>query len=151
ATVILTFALARRVLRRPRGKSDAERNTFVGLLRLTGLEFLALAVAALVSRVLLVRVLGIAPGTVSFASDLTVAVVRWLLGITLAITLFQPSAPRFRLAAVDDAGARKAVWRIAIVLAVGYLHIALLDAAQRRGLPIVSAKLISGWVGLGMA
>jgi small-conductance mechanosensitive channel len=151
ATVILTFALARRALRRLRGKTDTERNAFVGMLKLTGLEFLALAAAVLVSRVLLVRVFVIPPGAESLASDLTAAVVRWLFGITLAIILFQPSAPRFRLAPVDDGDARKAVWHIAIVLAVGYLHIALLDAAKRCGLPIVSAKLISCLVGLGMA
>jgi small-conductance mechanosensitive channel len=78
-------------------------------------------------------------------------VLRLLLGLTLAVMLFQPAAPHFRLAPVDDAGARKAAWRIALIIAIGYLHIALLDAARRAGLPTVSAKLISCLVGLGMA
>ena len=148
--IILTFALARLPVRRQRCKIDTS-GTLVGLFKLAGLEFAALAAAALVSRVLLVGVLGIPHGAESFSSDLAVAVLRLLTGMTLAIMLFQPAAPRFRLAPVDDAGARKAVWRIALILAIGYLHIALLDAARRAGLPIVSARLISCLVGLGMA
>jgi small-conductance mechanosensitive channel len=148
--IILTFALARLLVRWQRRKMNAA-GTLAGLFRLAGLEFAALAAAALVSRVLLVGVLGIPHGAESFCSDLAVAVLRLLIGMTLAIVLFQPAAPRFRLAPLDDAGARKAVWRIALILAIGYLHIALLDAAQRAGLPIVSARLISCLVGLGMA
>lgn len=151
AAVILTFAVARLLLRRQRGETGVGGNALVGLLKLMGLELLALAAATLVGRLLLDRVFGISHGTEGFAVDLTFAVLRWLLAVTLAIILFQPAAPRFRLIAVDDGGARKAVRRVALILAVGELHIALLDAAQRRGLPFVSVKLISCLVGLGMA
>jgi small-conductance mechanosensitive channel len=150
AAVILTFAAARLLLRSQRCRTGVGSNALVGLLKLTGLELLALASAALVGRVLLVRVFGIPHGAEGLAVDLTFAVLRWLMGVTLTIILFQPAAPRFRLVAVDDAGARKAARRIALILAVGYLHIALLDAAQCYGLPIVSVKLISCLVGLGM-
>jgi small-conductance mechanosensitive channel len=151
AAILVTFAAVRRLLRRQRRKLDAERSAFVGLVKLAGLDLLALAAAILVGRVLLVRMLGVAHGVESFSSDLTAAAVRWLLGMTLLIMLFQPAAPRFRLVTIDDAGARKAVWRVAILLAIGVLHVALLGAATRGGLPIVSARLISCSTGLGMA
>lgn len=74
---------------------------------------------------------------------MVIALVRGLMGLTLLIILFQPAMPRFRLALVDDRGARKAVRRFAILLALAHLHIVLLTAAQRAGLSAASAKLIS--------
>jgi small-conductance mechanosensitive channel len=151
AAMVLTFVSVRRLLRRQRQKVDREHCTLAALLKLWGLELVALAAAAIVGRVLLVRGSGIPPGTPGLPHDLTIAVVRWLFGITLAIIVFQPAARRFRLALVDDAGARRATWSIAAMLALGHLHIALLDAAQRGGLSTISAKLISCIVGLCMA
>lgn len=151
AAVVLALGLCRQFLVRRRRKAVAERNAFVGLVKLAGLELIALAAAILVGRVVLVRVLGIPPGTGTLPSETTTALIRWLMGMSLTIILFQPGVPRFRLAMSDDAGARKAVRRIGVLLAAGHLHIVLLDAAQRAGLPVTSAKLLSCLVGLGIA
>jgi small-conductance mechanosensitive channel len=151
AAVILIYLLARRLLRGRRCRAGAERNAFVGLLKLTGLEFLALLAAAATARVLLVRVLGIAPGTAVLPAELTIGLIRWLVGLTVMTVLLQPALPRLRLVAIDDAGARKALWSMAALLAVGHLHVCLLAAAQRVGLPEPSVKLVSCLVGLGMA
>ena len=81
AAMVLTFVSVRRLLRRQRQKVDREHCTLAALLKLWGLELVALA-AAIVGRVLLVRGSGIPPGTPGLPHDLTIAVVRWLFGIT---------------------------------------------------------------------
>lgn len=148
--VVLTYLAVRYLTRHRRERAAASRSAFAGMITLAGLEFLALVAAALVGRVMLVRAFGIAPGSSGFTSDVTVGLIRWLFGLTLALILFQPSVKRFRLAALDDAGARKAVWRIALILAAGHTHIVLLNAAQRAGLALPAVKLISCLVAIAM-
>ncbi|WP_186418759.1 mechanosensitive ion channel domain-containing protein [Bosea sp. CS1GBMeth4] len=150
AAVILGYLLVRRLTLRRRERAARMRSAFAGMVTLAGLELLALAAAVVTGRVLLVRWLGIAPGTGGFTTDLTIALIRWLFGVTLTLLLLQPSVRRFRLAALDDAGARKAIWRVAILFAVGHAHVVLLNAAQRAGLGLPSVKLLSCLVALGM-
>lgn len=149
--VILAYVLVRHLTRRRRERAALTRSAFAGMVALAGFELLALAAASLTGRVLLVRWLGIPPGTTGFTTELTIALIRWLFGVTLALIVFQPRVRRFRLAAVDDAGARKAVWWIASLFAIGHLHVVLLNAAQRAGLALPSVKLLSCLVALGMA
>lgn len=151
AAVLLTYVAVRYLTRRRRERAAVTRSAFAGLVTLAGLEFLALLAAALVGRVMLVRVFGIAPGSSGFTSNVTVSLIRWLFGLTLALVLFQPAVKRFRLAALDDAGARKAVLRVALILAAGHAHVVLLNAAQRGGLALPSVKLISCVVAIAMA
>ncbi|MGX5736372.1 mechanosensitive ion channel family protein [Bosea thiooxidans] len=145
-----SYALVRWLSRRKRTRAAAARSAFAGMVALAGLEFLALVAAGVVGRVLLVRWLVIAPGTAGFVPDLTIGLIRWLLGLTLALILFQPSVPRFRLAALDDAGASKAVRTIAALFAIGHAHIVLLNAAQRAGLDLAAVRLLSCLVAIGM-
>lgn len=149
--VVLAYCLVRHLSRRRRARAAAARHALAGMVVLDGLELLALAAAAVTGRALLVRWLGIAPGTGGFAPELAIATVRWLLGLTLALILFQPAVPRFRLAGLDDDGARKAVWRIAILFAIGHVHVVLLNAAQRAGLELSAVRLLSCLVAIGMA
>lgn len=151
AAVILAYLLVRRLTRQRRERAARMRSAFAGMVTLAGFELLALAAAVVTGRVLLVRWLGIAPGTGGFTTDLTIALIRWLFGVTLTLLLLQPSVRRFRLAALDDAGARKAIWRVAILFAVGHAHVVLLNAAQRAGLGLPSVKLLSCLVAFGMA
>lgn len=151
AAAILSFVVTRRLLRHWRRNADVEPNVLVGLLKRAGLEFLALAAAAVAGRVLLVLAPGIVHGAPGFPSSLMTEVLRWLLVVTLANLLLQPRAPRFRIAGIDDAGARKAAWRIGIISAAGCLNAALLDAALRCGLPASSAKLTAGLAAFAIA
>lgn len=151
ALVVLTFMLVRRLTGRWRGKAAKARSALAGIAALAGLELLALIAAGLVGRVLLVRWLGLAPGATGLPADATIALIRWLMGLTLARLVFQPQVRRFRLAAVDDAGAAMAVRRIVLLLALGHVHILLLDGAQRSGLGLPYVKLLSSLVAAGMA
>lgn len=149
--VLVVYLLTGHLLRHRRQRAGAARSAFAGIMRVTGLDALVVLAATVTGRVLLVRVLGIAPGTSTFPSDLTTGLIRWLLLLTLLHILFQPTMRRLRLVAVDDHGARKAVWQFGIIFAVGHLHNALLGAAQRMGLPLPSLRLISWVVALCMA
>lgn len=149
--VILTFLLVRRLTGRWRARAAAARSALKGIAALAGLELLALAAAALVGRALLVRWLGLAPGATGLPTETTIALVRWLMGLTLARLVFQPGVRRFRLAAVDDAGAATALRHIALLLGTGHLHVLLLDGAQRAGLGLPYVKLLSSLVAAGMA
>lgn len=144
--VALAYVAMRAALAEPRRRAGAARSALAGLAGLAGLEILALLAAALAGRVLLVRGLGILPGAEALPREMVIALVRWLMGLTLLIILFQPAMKRFRLLRVDDAGARKAVRRFAILFAIAHLHAVLLGAAQRTGLSGEAAKLISGLV-----
>lgn len=143
AAVALAYVGTRLMLAGPRRRAGAARSALAGMAGLAGLEVLALLAAAITGRVLLVRGLGILPGSEALPRDMVIALVRWLMGLTLLFILFQPDLRRFRLARVDDAGARKAVRRFALLFALAHLHIVLLAAAQRAGLSADSAKLIS--------
>lgn len=143
AAVVLVYLGTRLMLAGPRRRAGAARSALAGMAGLAGLEVLALLAAAITGRVLLVRGLGILPGSELLPRDMVIALVRWLMGLTLLLILFQPQLRRFRLARVDDAGARKAVRRFAVLFALAHLHIVLLAAAQRAGLSTESAKLIS--------
>jgi small-conductance mechanosensitive channel len=149
--VALTFVLVRRLTSRWRGKAAKARSALAGMAALAGLELLALVAAGLVGRVLLVRWLGLAPGAGGLPTESTIALVRWLMGLTLAWLVFQPQVRRFRLAAVDDVGAAMAVWRIMLLLTIGHAHMLLLDGAQRAGLGLPYVKLLSSLVAAGMA
>jgi small-conductance mechanosensitive channel len=144
--VALAYVATRSALAQARLRAGAARSALAGMAGLAGLEILALLAAALAGRVLLVRGLGILPGSEALPREMVIALVRWLMGLTLLIILFQPVMKRFRLARVDDAGARKAVRRFAILFAIAHLHAVLLAAAQRAGLSGDVAKLISGLV-----
>lgn len=150
AAVFFAHMLVRHLLRHRRQRAGVAPSAFAGMVTLAGLEILALAAAAATGRVLLVRGFGIPPGSVGLPSDMTLGLIRWLMLLTLVQILFQPTLPRFRLSAVDDAGARKAVWCFAVIFGVGHLHAVLLAAAQRAGLGLPSVKLISFFVALGM-
>ncbi len=150
AAVALAYVATRALLAKRRRQAGAARSALAGMAGLAALEILALLAAAIVGRVLLVRGLGVLPCTDALPRETVIALVRWLMGLTLVILLFQPDMKRFRLARVDDEGARKAVRRFAILLAVAHLHAVLLAAAQRNGLPLASAKLISCLVALGL-
>ncbi len=143
AAVVIAYLGTRLLLAGPRHRAGAARSALAGMAGLAGLEVLALLAAAITGRVLLVRGLGILPGSELLPRDMVIALVRWLMGLTLLLILFQPQLRRFRLARVDDAGARKAVRRFAVLFALAHLHIVLLAAAQRAGLSTESAKLIS--------
>jgi small-conductance mechanosensitive channel len=149
--VALTFVLVRRLTSRWRGKAAKARSALAGMAALAGLELLALVAAGLVGRVLLVRWLGLAPGAAGLPTESTIALVRWLMGLTLAWLVFQPQVRRFRLAAVDDVGAAMAVRRITLLLTIGHAHMLLLDGAQRAGLGLPYVKLLSSLVAAGMA
>lgn len=149
--VALTFVLVRRLTSRWRGKAAKARSALAGMAALAGLELLALVAAGLVGRVLLVRGLGLAPGAAGLPTESTIALVRWLMGLTLAWLVFQPQVRRFRLAAVDDVGAAMAVRRIMLLLTIGHAHMLLLDGAQRAGLGLPYVKLLSSLVAAGMA
>lgn len=149
--VALTFVLVRRLTSRWRGKAAKARSALAGMAALAGLELLALVAAGLVGRVLLVRWLGLAPGAAGLPTESTIALVRWLMGLTLAWLVFQPQVRRFRLAAVDDVGAAMAVRRIMLLLTIGHAHMLLLDGAQRAGLGLPYVKLLSSLVAAGMA
>lgn len=149
--VALTFMLVRRLTSRWRGKAAKARSALAGMAALAGLELLALVAAGLVGRVLLVRWLGLAPGAAGLPTESTIALVRWLMGLTLAWLVFQPQVRRFRLAAVDDVGAAMAVRRIMLLLTIGHAHMLLLDGAQRAGLGLPYVKLLSSLVAAGMA
>lgn len=149
--VVLAFLLVRKLTSRWRAKAAKMRSALAGMAALAGLELLALVAAAMVGRVLLVRWLGLAPGSAGLPVESTIALIRWLMGLTLAWLVFQPQVRRFRLAAVDDAGAAMAVRRIVLLLAVGHLHVLLLDGAQRAGLGLPYVKLLSSLVAAGMA
>jgi small-conductance mechanosensitive channel len=151
AAVLAVHLLVRHLVRRRRERAGAARSALAGMVALAGFELLPLAAAVVTGRVLLVRWLGIAPGTSGFTSDLTISLIRWLFSVTLTLIVLQPSVRRFRLAALDDTGARKAVRRVAILFAVGHAHIVLLNAAQRAGLGLPSVKLLSCLVACGMA
>ncbi len=144
--VALVYVATRSMLARARRRAGTARSALAGMAGLAGLEILALLAAALAGRVLLVRGLGILPGSEALPRDMVIALMRWLMGLTLLIILFQPAMKRFRLTRVDDAGARKAVRRFAILLALAHLHAVLLGAAQGVGLSGEAAKLISGLV-----
>lgn len=144
--VALIFVLARTALAPARRRAGTMRSALAGMAGLAGLEILALLAGALAGRVLLVRGLGILPGDEALPRDMVIALVRWLMGLTLLIILFQPAVKRLRLARVDDEGARTAVRRFAILLAIAHLHAVLLASAQRAGLSGEAAKLISGLV-----
>lgn len=148
--VLAAHMLVRHLLRHRRERAGVAQSAFVGMVTLAGLELLALAAAAATGRVLLVRGFGIPPGSVGLPSDMTIALIRWLMLLTLVLILFQPTIRRFRLSAVDDAGARKAVWWFAVIFGIGHLHAVLLAAAQRAGLALPSIKLLSFCVALGM-
>ncbi len=141
--VALAYVATRGALAKARLRSGAARSALAGMVGLAGIEILALLAAALAGRVLLVRGLGILPGTEALARDMVIALVRWLMGLTFLIILFQPAMKRFRLARVDDEGAFKAVRRFAILLAIAHLHAILVASAQRAGLNGEAAKLIS--------
>lgn len=143
AAVALAYVGTRLMLAGRRRRAGAARSALAGMAGLAGLEVLALLAAAITGRVLLVRGLGILPGSEALPRDMVIALVRWLMGLTLLFILFQPDLRRFRLARVDDAGARKAVRRFALLFALAHLHTVLLAAAQRAGLSADSAKLIS--------
>jgi small-conductance mechanosensitive channel len=144
--VALAYAATRIVLAPARHRVGTMRSALGGMAGLAGLELLALLAGALAGRVLLVRGLGILPGAEALPRDMVIALVRWLMGLTLLIILFQPATKRLRLARVDDDGARKAVRRFAILLAIAHLHAVVLASAQRAGLSGEAAKLISGLV-----
>ncbi|KPF73061.1 hypothetical protein IP69_00300 [Bosea sp. AAP35] len=144
--VALVFVAARTALSPARHRVGTMRSALAGMAGLAGLELLALLAGALAGRVLLVRGLGILPGAEALPRDMVIALVRWLMGLTLLFILFQPTMKRFRLARVDDDGARKAVRRFAILLAIAHLHAVLLASAQRVGLSGEAAKLISSLV-----
>jgi small-conductance mechanosensitive channel len=144
--VALVYVTTRSMLARARLRAGTARSALAGVAALASLEILALLAAALTGRVLLVRGLGILPGTEVLPRDMVIALMRWLMGLTLLIILFQPAMKRFRLTRVDDAGARKAVRRFAILLALAHLHAVLLASVQRAGLSGEAAKLISGLI-----
>lgn len=150
AAVVVAYCLVRYLSRNRRARAAKARHALAGMVVLAGFELLALVAAGMTGRGLLVRWLGIAPGSGGFAPDLTIATVRWLLGVTLALILLQPTVPRFRLAVLDDEGARKAVWRIAVLFAIGHAHVVLLNAAQRAGLEAPMIRLLSCIVAIGM-
>lgn len=150
AAVALAYVVIRALLAGQRRQAGSARSALAGMAGLAGLEIVALLAAAIVGRVLLVRGLGVAPGTEILPREMVIALVRWLMGLTLVIILFQPDMRRFRLAKVDDEGARKAVRRFAILFAIAHLHSVLLAAAQRAGLPLASAKLLSSLVAMGL-
>ncbi len=150
AAVVLVYAGTRALLAGPRRRAGAMRSALAGMAGLAGLEALALLAAAITGRVLLVRGLGILPGSEALPRDMVIALVRWLMGLTLLLILFQPAMKRFRLARVDDAGARKAVRRFAILFAIAHLHMVLLTAGERAGLATESAKLISCLVAVAL-
>lgn len=141
--VLIAYWAMRRMLRASRLASGRTRNAFVGLARIVGFELLALAVATIVGRVLLVRALGYAPGTAVFPVDVGTATVRWLTGLTVALIVFQPEIQRLRLIPVDDRGARIATIGASAVLALGHTQNVLIEAALRNGLPFASGKLLS--------
>ncbi|WP_332683363.1 mechanosensitive ion channel domain-containing protein [Bosea sp. (in: a-proteobacteria)] len=151
AAVLAVYLLVRHLLRHRRQRAGAARSAFAGIVTLAAFDLLALLAAAVTGRLLLVRWLGIAPGTQGFPSELTIGLIRWLMLLTLLLVLFQPRIRRLRLSAVDDAGARKAVRHFAAIFAVGHLHVVLLNAAQRAGLGLPSLRLLSWLVALGMA
>ena len=142
-SVLVAYLITRRALWPSRLASGRTRNAFMGLARVVSFELLALAVAAIVGRVLLVRALGYAPGTASFPIDVAKAIVRWLSGLTVALVVFQPKIPRLRLIPVDDRGARIATTGAGAILALGHAQNVLVEMALRNGLPPASAKLLS--------
>lgn len=141
--ILLAYWLVRRALRPSRLASAQTRNAFLGLARFVGFELLALAIATAVGRVVLVRALGYTPGAASFPVDVGTAIVRWLSGLTVALVIFQPEAPRFRLVPLDDRGARIATVGASAVLALGHAQNVLIETALRNGLPSASAKFLS--------
>ena len=151
AGILLAYWTTRRAVRNARLASGQTRNAFVGLARLVGFELLALAVATIVGRVLLVRVLGYAPGSASFPAEVGTALVRWLFGLTVALIVFQPDLARLRLVPLDDRGARLATTFATAILGVGHLQNVLIEAGLRSGLPLASAKLLSIVAALGLA
>lgn len=150
AAVAVAYVATRSLLAGKRRLAGQARSALAGMAGLAGLEALALLAAALVGRVLLVRGLGVAPGLEILPREAVIALIRWLMALTLVVTLFQPQLRRFRLAGVDDVGARKAVWRFAPLFAIAHLHAVLLAAALRGGLSPTSAKLMSCLVALGL-
>lgn len=95
------------------------------------------------ARIILVRGLGIQPGSEVFAAEAVVSLIRWLFFVAIIRFFFQPSAPRLRGNSIDDQGASTAMSWAAWLSAIGHVQSLVLEAAVRSGLTASSAKALS--------
>lgn len=143
AAVLAGYWITRRLLAPLRLRAGAHAVPFAALVRQAGCDLAALAVAALIGRVLLARWLGLPAGAPDLPALAAVALVRFLLGLGIARFFFQVEFPGLRLVAVDDAGASRALrWTVAL-LAAGHAHAVLLELARADGFPAASARALT--------
>lgn len=144
------YTLVRRWTAKARLRAEQHPMPFLALLKQAGYELFALAIAAGIARVLLVRWLNIPHGAAVFPAEAIIALVRWLFAMAITRFFFQPSAPALRFVSMDNAGAARALRWSAVLIGIGHAHAVLLSGAIRTGFTKESANALTSLVALLM-